>query len=287
MTKIVDVSIVTANYNNSKFLQKFIESIVSSTRYPKEIVFVDDCSTDDSLMVVNRLNVPNIRIISLSKNVGFSNALNIGVEHAMCKYILRVDPDDFIDNKRIELQYKFLEDHHDIDIVGSNCYYYHDGLKKVIGKSNMKSTHSEICEIYKNGYHGVGHGCIMCKASILKQHKYDQSKYPAEEYDIFSRIVLSGAKFYNLDDCLLFYRIHNKSISNKTPFSTIKKTNELNELYFNKKNHAFNVYRKYFYIKNYRLYLFNYDSIKRFYYLFISALMNPKQIVKRFKILLI
>lgn len=279
--KIVDVSIVTANYNNSKFLKDFFDSIVSSSYYPKEIIFVDDSSTDDSLMIVNKLQIPNIKIMALSKNVGFANALNIGIEQASCKYILRVDPDDFISLDRIKLQYNFLENNSNIDILGSNCYFFHDGLKKVIGKTNLKSQHQEILELIKSGNHGIGNGCIMCKTTILKQHKFNQASYPAEEYDIFSRIMLSGAKFHNMSESLLYYRIHRNSVSNLTPFSTIKKMNELNELYFNKKNGNINIYRKFYFLRYYRLYLFNYGTVKGFIYLLLSALSNPKQVFKR------
>lgn len=281
MTNIVDVSIVTANFNNAKFLQEFFQSIISSTNYPKEIIFIDDCSTDNSLMIVSENNVPNIKVIPLSKNVGFANALNIGVEHATCKYILRVDPDDFIDINRIELQLNYLENNPDVDIVGSNCYYYHDGLKRIIGKTNLKNTHLEILELIKSGNHGIGNGCIMCKTSILKQHKFNQSNFPAEEYDIFSRIILSGARFYNMSDCLLYYRIHKNAISNKTPFSTINKIYELNKLYFNNDNCILNVYRKYYFIRYYRLYLFHFGTIKGYLFLFLSVLSNPKQLFKR------
>lgn len=281
--KIVDVSIVTANYNNARFLQEFFQSIISSTNYPKEIIFVDDCSTDNSLTIVNEINVPNIKVIPLSKNVGFANALNIGIEHAICKYIMRVDPDDFIDIKRVELQLNYLENNPDVDIVGSNCYYYHDGLKKIIGKTNLKNTHFEILELIKNGNHGIGNGCIMCKTSILRQHKFNQANYPAEEYDIFSRIILSGAKFYNLNEYLLYYRIHKDAVSNRTPFSTIKKINELNYLYFNQSHNFINIYTKYMFLKNYRLYLFFYSSIKGYFHLLISALFNPKQVIRRIR----
>lgn len=279
--KIVDVSIVTANYNNARFLPEFFESIISSTNYPKEIIFVDDCSTDDSIQIVNEMKVPNIKVISLSKNVGFANALNIGIEYATCKYILRIDPDDFMDINRIEKQFNYLEQHSDIDIVGSNCYYFHDGLKKVIGRTNLKNTHHAIYELIKSGNHGIGNGCIMCKTSILKQHKFNQANYPAEEYDIFSRIILSGAKFYNLEDCLLYYRIHKDAVSNRTPFSTVRKINELNLLYFNRSYSFINVYLKYLFLRNYRLHLFYYSSLRGYFHLVISAFFNPKQVIRR------
>lgn len=280
--KEVDVSIIAANYNNSKYLHDFFASISNSTYYPREIIFVDDCSTDDSVSIVNSLNIKNLKLICLERNVGFSNALNIGVDNSSSKYILRVDPDDFNDPSRIKIQFEFLESNPQIDLVGSNSYFYNDRLKRVIGKTNLVNKHDDILKVLKTGQNAIGHGTIMCKSEVLKSNRFIQENYPAEEYDIFCRMILSGITCYNLNDCLLFYRIHGKSVSNKTPFSTFKKMNTLNKKYFRKRNNIFKVLRKYIFLKYYRLYLYEYGTIRGNLFLAISASMNIKAVIKRF-----
>jgi glycosyltransferase involved in cell wall biosynthesis len=277
----VDVSVVVANFNNSIYLKDFFNSITTSSAYPKEIIFVDDCSTDDSIKIVNSLNVENLKLICLDKNVGFSNALNIGIENSICKYILRVDPDDFIDSERIKKQFIFLEDHPQIDVLGSNCKYYNDSLNKIVGISKVKLDHSEIIMRYRNGEHGMIHGTILCKSHILKEIKYKQENYPAEEYDIFSRMILRGLVFHNLEATLLTYRIHGRSVSNKTPFSTVKKIFELNEVYFKKNNSSFKIFRMFLFFRNYRNYLETNVLYKKVFYLIISIIFKPESVFYR------
>ena len=95
---VKSVSVVTANYNNGQYLIEYLDSLMASSVLADEIIIVDDGSTDDSKEIISRAVRSNTRItpIYLHENVGFANALNIGVERATSAYILRLDPDDFI-----------------------------------------------------------------------------------------------------------------------------------------------------------------------------------------------
>ncbi|MCU0460396.1 MAG: glycosyltransferase [Bacteroidales bacterium] len=279
--KFAEVSIVVANYNNSKYLIQFFDSIIKSSNYPEEIIFVDDCSTDDSIDILNTLEIKNLKLIRLPNNVGFSNALNCGIEEASCKYIMRVDPDDYIDERRIEIQYNFLENNPDIDVLGSNCKYYNENLNKYVATSNVKIGHDEIVRRYENGEHGMIHGTIMCRRNVLKTVKYSQENYPAEEFDIFSRMIVGGYKFHNLSTPLLTYRIHSRSVSNKMPFATVRKIYELNELYFKKKNSFLKVLRMFLFLRHYRSFLDDKSIFKRYGSLFICILVRPESILSR------
>ena len=110
MSKIVDISILCANYNNANYLDEFFNSIINSTYSVKEIIIVDDCSTDNSCEIIENYSkiLDNIILIKLDKNVGFANALNEGIKYVTAKYILRIDPDDVLASDRIEKQYDFL-----------------------------------------------------------------------------------------------------------------------------------------------------------------------------------
>ena len=73
----VDVSMVIANFNNGRYLESFFQSIQNSTRMPREIIFVDDGSTDDSLVTARRAShaLENLKIVELPKNLGFANCV--------------------------------------------------------------------------------------------------------------------------------------------------------------------------------------------------------------------
>ena len=86
-----DVSIICANYNNGKYLDEFFSGVINSTVLPKELIIIDDGSSDNSLEILSRYNLPYLKVIVLENNLGFANALNEGISKAKGKYILRVD----------------------------------------------------------------------------------------------------------------------------------------------------------------------------------------------------
>lgn len=278
---MADVSVVSANFNNGIFLNQFINSIFNSTFLPKELIIVDDGSTDNSVEIIQSLNNKLIKLIILEKNIGFANALNAGIKNAIGKYIMRVDPDDYIHEKRIELQYLYLESNPGIDIVGTNAFYFNSNNNSICFKTNFPQDFNLIRNRYYNGLHGLLHGTIMVRSTVLKNYYYNQDLVPAEDYDIFARIIKDKHKASNLKENLTYVRIHKTSISNNLQYSTIKKTFQINSILFNKDVNSFYVYVYYLHMKNYRKFLFS-STLFKYFYLIISILLMPSKIWNRF-----
>jgi glycosyltransferase involved in cell wall biosynthesis len=276
------VSVVCANYNNENFLDEFFNSILNSTYLPKEVIIVDDCSTDKSVLLINNyLNkFDNLKLIKLNKNVGFANALNEAIKHVTCKYILRIDPDDILVNNRIEKQYNYLENHNEVDIVGSNICYFYTDINNCNNRSNFPQKHENIVQRYLDGSHGLVHGGIMIKSSLLKENQYRQEYVPAEEYDIFSRLLSKGFIAYNLGDVLTFIRIHEKSVSNNMPFSTVKKTFLLRKEIWKIDTSLIYIYKEYIARNLYRNSLNKKGFIKFIILIFVS-LLKPISLLER------
>ncbi len=136
---MVEVSVLSANYNNGEFLEDYFENILNYTVIPKEIVFIDDGSTDSSLDFIESKykDLDLLKLIKLHENIGFANALNKSIDQVTSKYIMRLDPDDFIAEKKVEMQYNYLLKNTNIGFAGTNVLYYHHQKKKVIWRSNV------------------------------------------------------------------------------------------------------------------------------------------------------
>lgn len=97
------VNIILPVYNAENTINRTLDSICKQTFKEFKVIIVNDCSTDNTKNIVfsytNRLN---ITFIDLTKNLGVSNARNIGIENASSKYILFIDSDDAIDSHYIE-----------------------------------------------------------------------------------------------------------------------------------------------------------------------------------------
>lgn len=96
------LTIIVPNYNKCDFLEDCINSIFTQTLIPKQVIVVDDKSTDDSLLILNKLKEKynNLLIIPLQENKGVSNARNAGILACQTKYVSFLDSDDFIFNPR-------------------------------------------------------------------------------------------------------------------------------------------------------------------------------------------
>lgn len=279
--KVYDVSIVCANYNNGKYLVEFLSSVINSSVLPKELIIIDDGSTDNSIEILSGYKLEYLKIISLKENVGFANALNAGIIETASKYILRVDPDDILEKNRIQKQYEFLEKNEHIDITGSNVIYFNEKVENVVGSSNFPQKHLEIYKRYTKGEHGLLHGTTMGKSFLFKKHLYRQNNVPAEDYDIFSRMIKDGTKAQSFSDKLTFVRIHENSVSNTLPFSTVKKTYALRDEIFSTKTGALKVGLNYLSLKYYRKYYFEKHDLKRIWFLGVSSILRPDKVIKK------
>ncbi|QYK03916.1 glycosyltransferase [Shewanella zhangzhouensis] len=280
--RFVPVDILTANYNNNDYLDDFFDSIYQSSVWPTRIVFVDDKSTDKSLETVRRWlsRLPQIFIVELSCNVGFAHALNEGCKYIISEYIARIDPDDIMEQDRLEAQYAYMSEHH-VDVLGSNVAYFLNGQQDSIKQSKFPIEHNDILARYHEGNHGVCHGAVMFRKVCLDTEQYRQEYVPAEEYDIFSRLLNKGFKFGNLGKVLTRVRIHAGSVSNNLPYTTIEKTFRLRYLIWGRETSRLIVFKEYLVRNNYRKYLFE-KGIKRYVFLLIASLLKPKAVIRRF-----
>lgn len=284
MTACLDVSVVCANYNNGPYLDDFFMAFETSTASPRELIFVDDGSTDNSLATARKFatRLPFLQIVPLERNQGFGNALNAGIERATGKFIMRIDPDDVMLPDRIEVQHDLLASGQ-CDVVGSNAEIFHSDTGKVLGTSNFPITHEVISMKIRAGEHGVLHPTVMGRTEFFKSQLYVQAHVPAEDYDIFARMLATGARFANVDRVLMRYRVHQKSASNILPFSTISKTYMLRDHIFNTTTPRWQVSMYFMHIKFYRKYLFAKGLPRKVAFLSISTLFYPSKLWSRIR----
>lgn len=280
---IFDISVVAANYNNGSFLTDFFESWITSSHWPKEIIFVDDGSTDNSIEIAKKYEseLSFLKVLKLPQNSGFANALNAGLLISDAKYILRIDPDDLLHPNRIEMQFNYLENNPDVDVVGSQATYFHSESGETLNKTRMPIGSENIKRAYLHCDNGVLHGTTLIRKSAIGDIVYRQDDVPSEDYSFFGRLISSGAKFANIDAPLTLVRVHGSSVSNDIKYSTILKVHNLRSEIFGIPRNRMFTFTDYISMKYYRRYLYCQSFFKRSFYLFIAALFAPRKTLKR------
>ena len=96
--KFPKISIISPIYNREEFIMRFLRSIQNQKFNDFEIIFIDDCSKDNSLKVIEKYQEKDQRIILIKnkKNKGTLISRNIGTLNSRGEYLIFPDPDDII-----------------------------------------------------------------------------------------------------------------------------------------------------------------------------------------------
>ena len=123
------VSILVPVYNVEQYIERCTRSLFEQTYDNLEYIFVDDCSTDESKAVLERViseyphRQPHVQIFSFPENKGLPTVRNFLVEHCQTDWLMHVDSDDWIEHDLVEeLVKKQSETGADMVISGVVCY---------------------------------------------------------------------------------------------------------------------------------------------------------------------
>ncbi len=95
------VTIIIPNYNGKHFMEPCLNSLQKQTFQDFQILVVDNASTDGSIPYMKE-NYPEIELIEMDKNYGFSGAVNVGIKHAQTPYIILLNNDTIVDEHYVE-----------------------------------------------------------------------------------------------------------------------------------------------------------------------------------------
>jgi len=217
------VSVIIKSYNtNIVFIRECLNSLISQNGYfGIEVVWINDGSDEEhSNLLKDELQkfVQRTRFIKLcykqrTENKGLGYSSHEGVLSCSNEIIFIMDSDDIMLPHRMKTQLEFMEKNPDCILLGSNVQYMNsekDSNKKILGG---KSTHplTLTWERYKTlRSHWIMNNPTLCtlKSVILNIGNYNQERLIAEDLEMQLQILKKYGKLYNIEECLLYYRIH-------------------------------------------------------------------------------
>lgn len=103
------VTVLLSAYNQEKFIEKAIGSVLAQTFTDFHLVVINDGSTDNTPDRVNRFSDSRIILVELAKNRGKPGAMNAGLKFALGDYILDLDADDWLEPETLEVMVREME----------------------------------------------------------------------------------------------------------------------------------------------------------------------------------
>ncbi len=123
------LSIIIPVYNGEKYIESSLQKVIHMN-IDKEIIVINDCSSDHSLEILKKYE-NQITLINLNENKGVSNARNLGIQSATGRYITFFDIDDCIENDIYVKMVKIME-HERSDVCICNFNEIFDNFSKVV-----------------------------------------------------------------------------------------------------------------------------------------------------------
>ena len=109
------ISLYIAAYNAEKTIEKSINSILRQTLKPKEIIIINDCSTDKTLNLLKKFN--QIKIINNKKNYGLAKSRNIALKYSKYNFLASIDSDVVCKKNWLETLFNTMEKKN-ADLIG-------------------------------------------------------------------------------------------------------------------------------------------------------------------------
>ena len=224
------VSVIIPVYNSARWLSQTLESVLSQD-YLKEIICIDDHSTDESAQILLNFQkkYPDIIKVFTNPKKGSNTARNFGFTQSTGKYIQWLDADDQLLPGKFKAQVKYLEQHPECDIVYSDWYMdFYDSTGKLTKRKKQprKNYPDYLYELLKDNWSPPANYLLRRKIAenLYKKGLWNEQTKVAQDREYFTIAALEGAKFCYVTG---FFSVYNRWSNNQISSIDFKKRLEL------------------------------------------------------------
>jgi len=260
----IKLSVLMPSYNKGPYIRQSIDSVLNQkTNFDFNLIITDDCSTDETLGIINEYvkKYPR-RVILLpsDKNQGLLSNIIKAYKFMNCEYFCCLDPDDYLTDEHFyQNAVDFLESHKDFSIYAANTsaidengkiytqntnytdeYYDSDFQDMLVNRAPLGNT---ISSVFRND---VIDADLISKIEQFVGSQYDEAAY--REDDFRNRIHLQSGRAHWVNNVVGVYRYTPSGLyraSNRLKKHLLKIVSYINMyMFFDKKYPEFMVMAK-------------------------------------------
>ncbi len=199
------LSAVLPNHNNVAFLARTLDSLVNQVFRGLEIIVIDDCSDDGSVVLINHYvrKYKNVRVVALEDRKGAAYCRNLGNSLAQSNLIMVCDSGDINHKFRARDAYYFLKKRKDVDVYSTSCV-----------ETDMldEQVEAHIPRIFKKREKpSLFHPTVVYRKHVADKIKYREGNLATDQYEtFFFEAHNAGFKFWFTFEAMVKKLIQNK-----------------------------------------------------------------------------
>lgn len=202
------VSVYITNYNYAEYLEKAIDSVYSQTFQNFELLVIDDCSSDDSLLKLAILKEKYGFNLYSGVKRGLNKTNNFALSKAKGKYLVRLDADDVFHSAYLGVMTSLLESNTDVSLAFPD-YFLIDKFGQTYAEERRNNFRDGII-LKDRPAHGA---CTMVRVDDLKAvNGYFDDIYCQDGYDLWLKLGYNR-EVIHVPIPLFYYRQHGENLT--------------------------------------------------------------------------
>ena len=226
------VSICLITYNQEKYIQDCIKSILNQTYSDFELLINNDCSTDKTLEKINEIKDDRIKVFTSKYNKGINASINNLYDKAEGDYIALIGGDDMLKPFYIRKIADYLDNHSDIDVLYCGMKNVKENLTyETVPKELWEETTDEVIVNDPKAMFNTAiiHGNIALSPGMVVRKDYAKKILPLpcslvnfQDVKMHFELLLAGARSIVFKEHMLLYRVNHSNISRQGFLSQLR-----------------------------------------------------------------
>jgi glycosyltransferase involved in cell wall biosynthesis len=213
------------------FFRQAIDSLLAQSFSDIEVIIVEDPSSAPGRPMVAGIDDPRLIHIVNAERTSLPRQHNRALAECRGRFLCRFDADDICEPDRVQRELAFLDANPSVDVVGSMLTII-DAEGRVVGDRRYPTSHDEIVAAMRR-FNPIANSTVMFRREVYERFGgWRDSQLPAQDYEWYSRLAAGGARFANLPEALVRYRLHDSSLKSSKLRDTIRTTIEVKNTYW-------------------------------------------------------
>lgn len=216
------ISVIIPCFNQGKYLDQAIQSVLNQTYQDFEIIVIDDGSTDRYTKELLKNYERAKTTIYRTANKGASSARNYGYSLAKGNFIQFLDADDFLDKNKFEEQIRIFKNDESIDVCYTDYRYFIEETKEYrdpyFSVKLSKDPLEDFLYRWQRGLSIPIHSAMFRKKIWKSELPFIEGFGVAEDWIMWTKLAKQKAHFFFINKKYAFYRIHRKSMTHNKDY---------------------------------------------------------------------